>query len=372
MYIKDAVFGNVTLSKTAVEVIATRDFQRLRYIKQLGFDFLVYPGAVHTRLEHSLGTYHVTNELLRNINGESNEELGLAGLLHDVGHAPFSHSSDRALAKFLHTTHEKIGEEKIRKGSIADIVEKQGLSLKRVLRYFRGIGLGELITGTLGSDRVDYLMRDSLHTGVAYGIIDFNRIKGKLTLYRGRPAIYSDGVQGAESLLIARYFMQESVYGHHAASIANQMYIKALRMALDNSAFDPRELFELDDSTVFGRISEFVESRKLVEDILSRHLFKRAYHKRVYSDIREGELEEAIERAGLRPNEYIVEIGRTKDYGDDILVVDKERNPLGRINDMSPLIKTLGEVHRNKRMLLIAAEKRKVDIVKRAIQRIVK
>lgn len=371
MYIKDPLLGNVTLNKVEEAVISTKDFQRLRYIKQLGFDFLVYPGATHTRFEHSLGTFYVTGELVRNVFGEKNEELELAGLLHDLGHAAFSHSSDPALAKFLKTTHEKIGERKIKDNGFVDIIDKNGFSTKKVLSYLRGEGIGQLVTGTIGSDRIDYLMRDALHTGVAYGIIDYNRIKSKTTFYKNRLAVYEEGAPGAESLLIARYFMHVSVYAHHAAEIANCMYLKALIMALENKTFDPKELYETDDNSILGRISSFNESKELVDKILCRKLFKRAYYKRIEKDVNIGELQDAIENFGVKRNEYIIHANHIKGYGNELLVVDKGGRLLGTLSEVSPLVKTLSEVLRDRRMLLIATEKRKVDIVKRAIKRIV-
>lgn len=370
LYIKDPLFGNITLNDLEQEIIQTRDFQRLRYIKQLAFDFLVYPGATHSRFEHSLGTFYVTGELDGCIFGKRNEELELAGLLHDIGHAAFSHASDPVLMKFLKTTHEKIGEQKIKSSGISDIINDNGFSSRKVLSYFNSVGIGEIVTGTIGSDRIDYLMRDSLHTGVAYGILDYNRIKGKLTVYKNKPAMYEDGTQGAESLLIARYFMHQSVYTHHASEIANSMYTKALMLALENGAFDPKELLVLDDNSILERLSRFKTSKELMDKILYRRLFKRAYYKQVKGEVKTDEIAEALEKAGIASDEYIIHVSRLKGYGGELLVVDKKGNLLGKLNDMSPLVKTLGEVLNDRHMLIVATEKRKVEIARKAIKNI--
>lgn len=242
MYIRDPLFGDIEIGKTVKDIVGTGEFRRLSRLKQLGFSFLVYPGATHTRFEHSLGAFFVTRDIMRSAFGMEDKELEVAGLLHDIGHGPFSHASDHALTRFLKTNHELIGQEKIKNSEINDILKKGGLSVGKVLKYYKGEGLGELVTGALGADRVDYLMRDALHVGVAYGFIDYNRIKSKMVLIDGKPAIYEDGMLSAESLLISRYFMHSSVYKHHTTTIAQLMYGKALEGALEESLFIRRSL----------------------------------------------------------------------------------------------------------------------------------
>jgi len=113
VHIRDTVVGSIVPSDTQLALIEDSHVQRLRYIRQIGLSYLVYPGANHTRFEHSIGTMHITKDIMEHI-GEKNEELECVGLLHDVGHAPFSHCSDAHLERHLNTTHEKVGEEMIR------------------------------------------------------------------------------------------------------------------------------------------------------------------------------------------------------------------------------------------------------------------
>ncbi len=371
MYIRDPLFGNIKLGDLEGSIIECSDFQRLRYIRQLGFAFLVYPGAVYSRFEHSLGTFHVTRDLAANVSEEDNEELALAGLLHDLGHGPFSHSSDPLIAEFLGTNHELAGMEKVRRGEIGDIIRGNGLSVEKLTGYLRGESLGGIVGGVLGSDRIDYLMRDALHIGVAYGVIDYNRIKGKLTLYNGRPAIYASGMQGAESLLISRYFMHMSVYFHHAGDIATEMYRKAARIALQNGAFDPKELLEMTDDEVIIKISSEKEAGKLLHKVFRRKLFKRVYYGGARPGIGERELEDAMASAGIPQNEYIINTQKSKeDHEEGLSVVSKDGSYMGRLEELSPLVKALINISNSRNILMVAVEKDRLPAAAKAMENV--
>ncbi len=374
MYIRDPVFGNVNFTEAEQTLLEDEHMQRLRYIKQTSFAYLVYPGAMNTRFEHSIGTMHVTREIAEGISDEAREgveELCAAGMMHDIGVAPFSHSSDPALAKYLHKTHEDIGRDIIRHSSISDRIGDSTLSKKKIIDYFDGKGKGELITGALGSDRIDYLIRDSYHTGVAYGIIDFNRIKGKLAMYKGKPAVYEEGIVGAESLLIARYFMFSSVYFHHTNVIASAMYEKALEAAIDSGEMDRSVLLEYTDSEMLQKLVESKSSHELASMIKSRRLFKRAYYKVGVGDVDASEIRDAIEKEGFKENEYVVEVYGFKGKGDDIQVISKEREYVGKLLELSPLVSALNGVLKDRKMLLVACEKRNREKVGRIVERYV-
>ena len=231
MEIRDPIHGNIDIDDTEAGVIDTPEMQRLRYIKQLDMTYLVFPGANHTRFEHSLGTMQVTKALLSSM-GENEKEIAYAGLLHDIGHGPFSHLSEGFIKKYLKKDHEKIGEERITNSEIKDIISDSGMNFGRIVDYFRDADKIDVVGGVLGSDRIDYLMRDSHYTGVAYGVIDYERLKKRLIPYRNRVAIMESGVSGAESLLLARYFMHSNVYMHHAKLIASKMLQRAMRTGL--------------------------------------------------------------------------------------------------------------------------------------------
>ncbi|MEM0149720.1 MAG: HD domain-containing protein, partial [Candidatus Micrarchaeaceae archaeon] len=298
MYVRDPVFGNVHLNSTEKKIVETAPMQRLRHIKQLGFVYMVYPGGTHTRFEHSLGTMHVTKTIMNNL-GAYEEEAALAGMMHDIGHAPFSHSSDPELYQYLKTQHENIGEKIIRSSEIKDIISDSGLSMGKLIKYFNGYGKGEIITGAIGSDRIDYLSRDAMHTGVAYGIIDYNRISAKFGFHKGKLAVYYEGIQGAESMLIARYFMHNSVYFHHTVRIATSMYRKALDTALEEGGLSPESLYTFTDSQMQEFLLTNKASSQLMSKVINRRLFKRAYDGAMPANLKISELESTIERTGI-------------------------------------------------------------------------
>jgi len=360
MYIRDPVFGNVDINATELKLLEDPHMQRLRYIKQLSFSYLVYPGAEHTRFEHSIGTMHVTGEIADKLFGkESEEELKIVGLMHDIGVAPYSHSSDSILLKYLRKTHEQIGAEIIKDSSISDIISSSTLSMGKVIRYFNGESKGSFVTGAIGSDRIDYLVRDSYHTGVAYGIIDFNRISGKITSYKGGPAIFEEGIQGAESLLIARYFMFSSVYMHHTSVIASLMFEKALTAALDAGRIFPGELMELNDETLMFKMLSIDVSKEMAGRLIKRRLFKRAYYKELKgSSASIEEIKSALDRAGFDNESYVISMYGFKGEGDDLAVIGKDGSYLGTLKELSPLVSTLSSILKNKKMLIVASDSR--------------
>ncbi|MFI5412914.1 MAG: HD domain-containing protein, partial [Candidatus Micrarchaeales archaeon] len=133
LHIRDAVVGNIQPTENELSLIEDENFQRLRHIKQTGFSSLVYTGANHTRFEHSLGTMLITRHMVEQISDEPIEELECVGLLHDIGHAAFSHAADTSLKKHLKMTHEQVGEEIIRKSSIKDKIQDSTLSFKKII-----------------------------------------------------------------------------------------------------------------------------------------------------------------------------------------------------------------------------------------------
>ena len=155
-------------------------FQRLRRIKQLGLISLIYPGATHTRFEHSIGTMNLGSKLSEELD-LSNDEIELiraSALLHDIGHGPFSHVSEGVLS----VPHEELTKYVITKTSMKDLLEEK-FDVSKIVNIVNGKGyLGPIVSGELDVDRMDYLLRDSHNTGVAYGVIDYERIISNLKL----------------------------------------------------------------------------------------------------------------------------------------------------------------------------------------------
>ena len=273
-FIRDSIHGNLPLDPFEIEVLDYPQLQRLRRVKQLGFISLIYPGANHSRFEHSIGTMHLASKLADQLelSKEDKDLVRIAGLLHDAGHGPFSHVSEAVLG----VNHEEITAFVIEKTSIHDKLSEK-FDTKEIIDIINGEGkLGPIISGDLDMDRMDYLIRDSHYTGVAYGVIDTERIISNLKLER-ELILDIKGVQAAESALTARYLMYPSVYQHHTTRIINAMFRRCLRDLINQDNLDPKDMYKYDDADMISicRHSEGL-SREMMEKIDNRNLLKRA------------------------------------------------------------------------------------------------
>ncbi len=277
--IRDPVHGYVKLEGLALELADTPQMQRLRWIKQLGLANLVYPGANHTRFEHSLGVYHLAGVLADHLRlGEEDRlKVTVAALLHDVGHGPLSHATEAALAHYLRKEHESIID-LLRKGELRDVLDRHGLRPSEIQSIIDGKKLGQIINSEMDVDRMDYLIRDAHYTGVAYGVIDHQRLVKKMTLHSGRLAVEAGGVVAATSLLISRLLMHPAVYYHHVSRISECMVSSGIRCLIDGGA-KPDEIKSMDDFQLFAAMASFGGySKEMVERVKSRNLFKRAVY----------------------------------------------------------------------------------------------
>ncbi len=273
-FIRDSIHGNLPLDPFEIEVLDYPQLQRLRRVKQLGFISLIYPGANHSRFEHSIGTMHLASKLADQLELSKDDKdlVRIAGLLHDAGHGPFSHVSEAVLG----VNHEEITAFVIEKTSIHDKLSEK-FDTKEIIDIINGEGkLGPIISGDLDMDRMDYLIRDSHYTGVAYGVIDTERIISNLKLER-ELMLDIKGVQAAESALTARYLMYPSVYQHHTTRIINAMFRRCLRDLINQDSLDPKDMYKYDDADMISicRHSEGL-SREMMEKIDNRNLLKRA------------------------------------------------------------------------------------------------
>jgi HD superfamily phosphohydrolase len=273
-----------------VRVLDTAAVQRMRYIRQLGHAFLVYPGATHSRFEHALGAYHLTRRALLAL--EARGELGdvapadqravaLAALLHDIGHYPFSH----ALEEAGFPSHEaqgvlRLGETELRGELEAEagsgIVEEIGALIRGRSRS----PLQGLISGPLDLDKIDYLCRDSRMCGVPYGTVDVDRLLASITLVEGSVGrrelgVQEKGVSALESLLFAKYQMYRNVYWHHAVRSATCMFKRAARGAVRRGAVTTEGIAGLTDETFMQLLAERDGSPVAIA-VRSRRLYKRA------------------------------------------------------------------------------------------------
>src|SRR5687768_15563024 len=243
--INDPVHGFITIDDPLVsEIIAHPYYQRLRRINQMAFAHLVYPGAIHTRLHHSLGAYHLMSMALSELKNKGvditpEEETGakIAILLHDAGHAPFSHALEKILIPGIH--HETLSL------LIMNVLNSEmNGRLETAIRIFTDKYpkrfLHQLVSGQLDVDRLDYLTRDSFFTGVSEGVIGYDRIIKMLTVHNGDLMVEEKAIYSIEKFLVARRLMYWQVYLHKTVVAAEMMLVNIIKRAKEllNNGFD--------------------------------------------------------------------------------------------------------------------------------------
>ena len=289
--LRDPIWNNIRVDELTLQLVDTDVFQRLRYVRQLGLAFLVYPGATHSRFEHALGAYHLARATLSllserdGLGGADSEEQAIvraAALLHDVGHYPFSH----ALEEIGQLHHEDVARPLITKGPVAEILARaiSPSAPERILALIRGTSdspLQGLISGSLDLDKIEYLKRDAFMCGVPYGEIDVDRLTNSMMLIAdpdtGRPAIgvREKGLSALESLLFAKYQMYRNVYWQHAVRSATAMYKRMVEDALQVGAIDSELLPSYTDEGLLHRL-EHAHPSSILDALRSRRLYKRA------------------------------------------------------------------------------------------------
>lgn len=309
--IHDCVHRSIKLGGVRKELLELPELQRLANIKQLGLAYLVFPGANHTRLEHSIGTSYVAERIAQAL-GLDNEEIKLvsvAAMLHDVGHGPFSHTLENVLYRSKGVEHmditrgiitgdyDVIGEEKREilgeDRRLPDVLEKHGLEPKRVAELVKETRtlfnwelmsytkeknkyLKQIIHGPFDADQVDYLLRDAYYTGVAHGVIDFDRLLNTISLENGELCFHRKGITAIEGMLVARALMYSSVYFHKTVRIAETMLARAVESL--------EEIEENIQNFVDAELMEYLmrkneRTRRTIVSIRYRKLFKKVYAK---------------------------------------------------------------------------------------------
>jgi uncharacterized protein len=300
--IRDPIHGFIRLSQLERDVVNHPILQRLRRIKQLAWTDMVYPGATHSRFEHSLGVMHVATRLFEALVRRSGDilerEYGyvdgglrrqrriirLAALLHDVGHGPFSHAAEELLPVDDHSgerfVHEDYSEAAI-KGHLSDLINghrearTNGIRVEDILAVFAAVATSsgdlvwkDLVSGQMDADRMDYLLRDAFHAGVQYGRFDLDRVANTLRLCPDpetgghHVGVEEDGIHAVEGLLIARFMMFTQLYFHKTRTIYDYHLVECLKELLkaNSGSFPPPtsidEFLKWDDWRVLGMIAE--------------------------------------------------------------------------------------------------------------------
>ena len=273
--IRDPIHGLIPRYTDEIRIMDTRVFQRLRGIRQLAMAHLVYPGALHTRFDHSIGTMHVAARICQRLrefkymNEQETKTVRLAALLHDIGHGPFSHVSEFLLDRHYdkdkigtlperERIHEKITVEIIaRNKEIWDVLNSKTrkdivkLLSDRGQRDFRS----DIVSGPLDADKMDYLKRDSHFAGVEYGRYDLEKIVDSCRVERRGSESYlafdHEGVYALEQLVMGKYHMAQQVYFHRVRSITDAMLVRGLTIAIQNDDSIASRLFTYDGSDAF-------------------------------------------------------------------------------------------------------------------------
>jgi len=289
--LRDPVWNNIRVDELTLQLIDTEVFQRLRYVRQLGWTYLVYPGATHSRFEHALGTHHLSRRTLAllceadvsiSISEDEQAVVRSAALLHDVGHYPFSHALEEIGA--LH--HEDVARPLITEGNVASLLSARlGTDAPaRVFDLIRGRSespLQGLISGSLDLDKIEYLKRDAFMCGVPYGEIDVDRLTNSLVVVEdpatGRSAlgVQEKALSALESLLFAKYQMYRNVYWHHAVRSATAMYKRLVEDAVRSGAVDVQSLARYTDEGLMHQLESKAPTR-LLAALKERRLYKRA------------------------------------------------------------------------------------------------
>ncbi|HOE84037.1 MAG TPA: HD domain-containing protein [Sphaerochaeta sp.] len=286
--VRDPLWRDIPLSAPLYELYRSSEMQKLGRIKQLGPAFHLYPGAVHTRLSHSLGVYHLGRAIVINLlreepafpfTAEGVQAYLSALLLHDIGHFPYAHS----LKDVITVSHEAIGAALIEEsgalrsrieacGTSADlvsaIIDEERPSPSSEISLYRSI-----LSGALDPDKLDYLSRDAFFCGIPYGMQDASYITGKLRIAEGAIAVEETAIASVEHLLFSKYLMYRNVYWHPRTRSATAMVKKAVVALLDDESLREEELFGLDDERFFTLMRQKGDPYALIEAVEENRLY---------------------------------------------------------------------------------------------------
>ena len=292
--IKDPLYGYVYITEDEKQIIDSYPFQRLRRIRQMAGAEYVYPGANHTRFEHSLGVKYLAERLTNNpkisqiISDEEAQMIRLSSMLHDIGHGPFSHVFEHVLTKFLGKTHEDMTRWIILKSEVGDILGKLGYDANTISKLSVGslnmperAYLDQMIRSAIDVDKLDFVVRDTYHTGAEYGFVDVPRLVDAIDILDGNLSVDIGALSALESFILARIESFKSVYFHRVGRAAQIMLASAMEKANDElgltSFSSAEEYLALDDYTLWTKLKECEKSRDIIKRLERRRLIKCVY-----------------------------------------------------------------------------------------------
>ena len=335
--INDTIHGSFSIEGVREDLLSTPEFNKLSHIKQLGLAHLVFPGAHHTRFEHSLGVSHLAGRMAESLSLSEEEStiVEVAAMLHDVGHGPYSHTLEHILHERGGMDHMSVtegiitgeydilrdGEQSVfsERKTVPEILENHNLDPKEIADLIRGPDaqgserslfwnkgddffgaedhtMGHLVHGPVDCDQIDYLLRDAHFTGVKHGIIDHHRLIHCLQKHAGDVAIGEGGLSALEGMLTARALMYSAVYFHRVTRITEVMLSHAVeRMSVDSS--DPLDMQKMVDAEIWQLLNEQGGFQQdILRRIKYRQMFKVAMTRRK-QDLDENQIQSLLEIA---------------------------------------------------------------------------
>jgi len=297
--IKDPVHGYVYVTEAEREIIDSYPMQRLHRLKQLAGSEYVYPGANHTRFEHCVGVMFLAGKVVENPNLShvvSNEEadmIRMAGLLHDVGHGPFSHVFEHLLIRYLEKTHEDITTWLISESELGEVIKRFGYDTGEMGKLAVGklhkpgkAFWDQIISSGVDVDKQDFIVRDTYHTGAEYGFIDVFRLVHALDVLGENLAVEVGALSALEAFMIARIESFKSIYFHRVGRAGQIMLAMAMERANEElgltSFKTPEEYLAMDDYTIWAALKNCDKSKQIIADLEHRRMLKCAYEQTFY------------------------------------------------------------------------------------------
>ena len=382
----DPIHNFVRVYDSELKIIDTPIFQRLRRIRQLSGAHLIYPGAQHTRFEHSLGVMHIASmaghALYEKglISVDDVQNLRFAGLLHDIGHGPFSHIFEELLQKKKHS-HEDIGKEIILKTKIGDLISKNGYDKRFISKVAFGDSklqfLNEIISGALSADIMDYLLRDGYFTGAEHAKIDHNRLTHSLDVYKNKLALDKSALVNFETMMTSRYQMFKAVYFHKTVRAGEVMLLESMDLAeeeLNLTSMNLDDYLKLSDEVILSKLLNLPEHNSKLKTVFELTLTKSTITKKHMRDIRE----ELSKSSKVDINEIFVDSSNTssiplspsKKESKSIILLEVDNNKTKakeiQISDIQ-LVSAMSGFMKILRVYTPAKNRKKVEIAAKSI-----